>query len=77
MMLRQLYLVKLKLVLALQTKRFNSHGSPLGEDEISLTRKLEWNFSPFEIPDDLLREWRSFYKKMKNSKKIMVVKKQS
>ena len=42
----------------------SSHGSPLGEDEISLTRKeLEWNYAPFEIPNDLLDEWRNFYKR--------------
>ena len=37
----------------------SSHGSPLGEDEIKLVRKkLKWNFKPFEIPKDLLNEWK-------------------
>ncbi len=37
----------------------SSHGSPLGEDEIELVRKkLKWNFKPFEIPKNLLNEWK-------------------
>ena len=37
----------------------SSHGSPLGEDEIKLVRKkLNWSHLPFEIPEDILREWR-------------------
>ncbi len=37
----------------------SSHGSPLGNDEISLVRKkLKWNSSPFEIPQEILDEWR-------------------
>ncbi len=37
----------------------SSHGSPLGDDEISLVRKkLKWNNKPFEIPKDILDEWR-------------------
>ncbi len=40
----------------------SSHGSPLGEDEIKLVRKeLKWNHSPFEIPSNLLKNWREFY----------------
>jgi len=40
----------------------SSHGSPLGEDEIELVRKeLEWEFKAFEIPNNLLEEWRSFH----------------
>ena len=36
-----------------------SHGSPLGDEEISLVRKkLKWNSSPFEIPQEILNEWR-------------------
>ncbi len=39
----------------------SSHGSPLGEEEIKLVRKeLDWNYKPFEIPEDLLENWRSF-----------------
>ena len=42
----------------------SSHGSPLGEDEIKLVRKrLKWNFEPFEIPDELLKEWKEVGKK--------------
>ncbi|MGN1091210.1 MAG: transketolase [Alphaproteobacteria bacterium] len=38
----------------------SSHGSPLGEEEIALTRKaLRWHFAPFEVPEDILSAWRS------------------
>ena len=37
----------------------SSHGSPLGDDEILLVRKkLKWNSAPFEIPQEILDEWR-------------------
>ena len=37
----------------------SSHGSPLGEEEISLVRKkLKWTSQPFEIPSEILNEWR-------------------
>ncbi len=37
----------------------SSHGSPLGDDEILLVRKkLNWNSAPFEIPQEILDEWR-------------------
>ena len=37
----------------------SSHGSPLGDDEIALVRKkLKWNSAPFEIPQEILYEWR-------------------
>ena len=37
----------------------SSHGSPLGQDEIRLVRKkLGWKYKPFEIPNELLNEWR-------------------
>ncbi len=36
----------------------SSHGAPLGDDEIALTRKqLGWEHGPFEIPDDIREEW--------------------
>jgi len=36
------------------------HGSPLGKEEIALTRQaLNWNFAPFEVPDDILSAWRN------------------
>ena len=42
----------------------SSHGSPLGDDEISLVRKkLKWNNQPFEIPQEILNEWREIGKK--------------
>ena len=37
----------------------SSHGSPLGDDEIKLVRKkLNWKHEPFQIPKNLLDEWR-------------------
>jgi len=37
----------------------SSHGSPLGADEIKLVRKiLNWNYKPFEIPKNILNEWK-------------------
>ncbi len=35
------------------------HGSPLGDEEIALTREtLGWSSEPFEIPSELLDAWR-------------------
>ncbi len=42
----------------------SSHGSPLGDEEITLVRKkLKWNSEPFEIPEDILNAWRKIGKK--------------
>ncbi|MBD1138304.1 transketolase [Pelagibacterales bacterium SAG-MED41] len=42
----------------------SSHGSPLGDEEIALVRKkLKWNNKPFEIPQEILDEWRKIGKK--------------
>ncbi len=38
----------------------NVHGSPLGADEIAATRAaLGWTAGPFEVPADILADWRS------------------
>lgn len=38
----------------------NVHGSPLGADEIAATREaIGWTSAPFEIPADILANWRS------------------
>ena len=38
----------------------SSHGSPLGDEEISLVRKkLKWSSQPFEVPQEILDEWRN------------------
>ena len=37
----------------------SSHGSPLGADEVALVRKvLDWKHIPFEIPKNILSEWK-------------------
>ncbi len=37
-----------------------AHGEPLGVDEIAGARKnLEWPFPPFEIPAEILADWRA------------------
>ena len=35
-----------------------THGAPLGEEEILAVReKLQWDYPPFEIPDEIKNEW--------------------
>jgi transketolase len=37
----------------------SSHGAALGEAEVELVRKkLKWKHNPFEIPKEILKEWR-------------------
>jgi transketolase len=37
-----------------------THGSPLGADEIAATRvELGWDHAPFELPEDIVAEWRA------------------
>ena len=39
----------------------HAHGSPLGKEEVANTKKnLKIDYPAFEIPDDLLKKWRSF-----------------
>ena len=39
--------------------RSSSHGSPLGDEEISLVRKkLKWPHASFEVPKNILQTWR-------------------
>ena len=58
----------------------SSHGSPLGDEEIALVRKkLKWNNKPFEIPQEVLDEWRKIGNKgelleKKNGKKQSIKK---
>ena len=48
----------------------SSHGSPLGDEEIQLVRKkLKWKHEPFEIPKEILQEWRSVGEKGKRELK--------
>ncbi len=42
----------------------SSHGSPLGVDEINLVRKaLNWKSKPFDIPNQILKDWRKIGQK--------------
>jgi len=49
----------------------SSHGAALGEEEVVLVRKkLKWKYKPFEIPKDILSEWRKIGEKgIKEEKK--------
>ncbi len=52
------------------------HGSPLGKDEIALVRKkLKWNYKPFEIPKNIMNEWRKIGKKASQKSKNKKIKK--
>ncbi len=36
-----------------------SHGAPLGEEEIAKAKSaLNWNYDPFEVPEEILNSWR-------------------
>ena len=50
----------------------SSHGSPLGNDEIKLVRKkLNWNYEPFQIPENLLNEWKKIGEAASKKAKIL------
>jgi len=41
-----------------------SHGAALGDEEVALVRKkLKWKYKPFEIPKEILSEWRKIGKR--------------
>ena len=36
-----------------------THGAPLGKDEVEEVKKhLNWNYEPFEVPNELIEEWK-------------------
>ena len=42
----------------------SSHGAALGDKEVALVRKkLKWKYKPFEIPKEILSEWRKIGKR--------------
>ena len=53
----------------------SSHGSPLGNEEVVLTRKnLGWDSPPFEIPEHLLNQRRNFHLRNQNYKQEWLLK---
>lgn len=41
-----------------------AHGSPLGREEVEGLRKnLDWNYSPFEVPENILNAWKESVQK--------------
>ena len=46
----------------------SSHGSPLGVEEVELTRQnLDWDHKPFHIPTNLLDKWSNFANRNKQT----------
>ena len=44
------------------------HGSPLGEDEVEAARaEMGWHHAPFEIPEDVMSDWRALANKGANT----------
>ena len=44
-----------------------THGAPLGSEEIVATRKaLGWHYKPFEIPKEILSDWKQTTERAKN-----------
>jgi len=42
----------------------SSHGAALGDNEVELVRKkLKWKYKPFEIPKEILNEWKKIGEK--------------
>lgn len=47
------------------------HGSPIGaEDLLAARKRLGFEYAPFEVPQDILNEWRSFGKKDRPTAKL-------
>ena len=47
-----------------KSKTASVHGSPLGKNEVALVRKkLKWNYKPFEIPKNIMNEWKKIGEK--------------
>ncbi len=48
-----------------------THGSPLGPDEAAAARKaLDWPHAPFEVPEDVLSQWRSVGARGRNARTL-------
>ena len=53
----------------------SAHGSPLGKNEVALVRKkLKWNYKPFEIPKNIMDEWKKIGEKASRGSKIKKIK---
>ena len=60
------------MVLPINQGKASSHGAPLGDKEVALVRKkLKWKYKPFEIPKEILKEWREIGKKGDFARKKM------
>lgn len=52
---------KTKIGFGAPTKQCTSkcHGAPLGAEELAAMRQnLDWNYAPFEVPEEILKAWR-------------------